>query len=359
MNDKLLKKLNDRVDEGTFRSLSSFAGYIDFFSNDYLGASTLDIKTELKGLGSTGSRLISGSNDVTFSCEKKIANFFNVEKALVFNSGYDANIGFFSSVPQKGDTVIYDEYIHASIRDGIRLSFSDSYSFKHNDLNDLKRKLSISKGAIYVSIESLYSMGGDISPMMEIALLCKEYNAYLIVDEAHAVGVFGDKGRGLIDSLGLRDFVFARIITFGKAFGYHGACVLTCKDLNDYLINFSRSFIYTTALPKESYARIERVLFDDRLNNERIKLNVNISYFRKLFKNFELSSDQKSPIQLLKLGNISKTKKVALAIQKNQIAIKPIFPPTVPLSDVGIRICLHSYNTMKEIDLLYRLLSSV
>ena len=121
----------------------------------------------------------------------------------------------------------------------------------------------------------------------------------------------------------------------------------------------SRTAAAATALPKESYARIERLLLDDRLHEEREKLNLNISYFRGMFKGFEFNSDEKSPIQLLRLGDISKTKKVALDIQYNQIAIKPIFPPTVPISNVGIRICLHSYNTTKEIDLLYHLLSAI
>ena len=359
MDQKLIEKLNKRIEEGTYRSLSSFEGYIDFFSNDYLGASSLKINTRLSSFGSTGSRLISGSNNETVSCESSLADFFNVEKALVYNSGYDANIGLFSSVPQKGDTVIYDEYIHASIRDGIRLSLSQSYSFKHNNLKDLKRKLSISKGSIYVSIESLYSMEGDFSPIKEIALLCKDFNAYLIVDEAHAVGLFGNQGKGLVDELELNQFVFARLVTFGKAFGHHGADVLGASDLINYLINFSRSFIYTTALPSESYLRIESLLNDSRLIKEREELCLIINYFRQVFIAFEFDSDRNSPIQVLKCGSISKTKKVALAIQRNNIAVKPIFPPSVPSGKEGIRICLHSFNSFQEIDLLYNILTKI
>lgn len=353
MDSKLLKKIRVREEEGTYRSLSSFGEFIDLLSNDYLGASKFDSNKEHVAFGSTGSRLISGSNQFTESCEKKIAEFFKTPKALVFNSGYDANVGFFSAVPQRGDTVIYDEYIHASIRDGIRLSYCESYSFRHNDIEDLKRKIKLSKGTVYVSVESLYSMDGDISPIKEIALLCNEFDAYLIIDEAHAAGVFGEHGRGLVDQLEINHLVFARLVTFGKAFGSHGAAILGSENLINFLINFSRSFIYTTAMPIDSYRRISHVLTDERLEIERQKLRSNINYFCKVFKDFNLTSNQKSPIQLLKLGSISKTKDLEYKIQQNKIAVKAIFSPTVQKGSEGLRICIHSYNTFEEINLLF------
>lgn len=353
MDSKLLKKIIKREEEGTYRSLSSFGDYIDFLSNDYLGASKFDFQSKASSFGSTGSRLISGSNKFTESCEKNISEFFGTQKALVFNSGYDANIGFFSAIPQKGDTVIYDEHIHASIRDGVRLSYCDSYSFRHNDIEDLKRKIKLSKGTIYVSIESLYSMDGDIPPIKEIAFLCKELDAYLVVDEAHAIGVFGELGKGLVDLLKVNEFVFARLVTFGKAFGSHGAAILGSENLINFLINFSRSFIYTTAMPMDSYRRISDVLTDDRLGFERQKLKSNISHFCEVFKGFNSTSNPKSPVQLLKFGSISKAKDLAERIQEAKIAIKPIFSPTVQKGNEGLRICIHSFNTFDEIDFLY------
>ncbi len=239
MDSKLKNKLNKRIEEGTLRSLSSFEGAIDFFSNDYLGLSRVKFESEYPTQnGSTGSRLISGTSKIALSTEEKLATFFGTESAIIYNSGYDANIGFFSCVPQRGDTVLYDEYIHASVRDGIRMSFAESISFKHNDIIDLERKLEKLTGTIYVSIESLYSMDGDIAPLKQIAEICQNHNAYLVVDEAHAAGVFGENGKGLVHQEEIEKAVFARLVTFGKAYGSHGAVILGSKELIDYQINF-------------------------------------------------------------------------------------------------------------------------
>ena len=357
MDQKLQDKLNKRIEEGTIRSLSSFEGFIDFYSNDYLGFSKIKSKSEkTTKYGSTGSRLISGTSNESLSAEEFLADFFNSESSLIFNSGYDANLGFFSSVPQRGDFVFYDEYIHASIRDGLRLSFATSNSFKHNDLVDLDLKLSKVSGVKYVVVESLYSMDGDIAPLIEIVELCNKYGAYLIVDEAHSGGVFGQLGRGLVSELKLEDKVFARIITFGKAFGSHGACVLCEKKLKQYLINFSRSFIYTTALPPDAYLRIIEVLKDESSILERKKLKENIDYFRLKINLKWCVSDFNSPIQLIKIGDIELTKKIAEKMQLLNLAVKPIFSPTVPVGSEGLRICLHSFNTKEEIDVLIDLL---
>ncbi len=193
-------KLKKREEEGTMRSLFRLENKLDFYSNDYLGMSSLDIRSEAKG-GSTGSRLISGNSKEAAECESFLADWFKTESALVFNSGYDANLGFFSSIPQKGDWVLYDEKIHASVRDGIRLSFANSFSFIHNDVTDLQKKIQKAEGAVFVVVESLYSMDGDFAPLGEIAAIGKLTNAKLVVDEAHACGVFGEHGRGIVDCL--------------------------------------------------------------------------------------------------------------------------------------------------------------
>lgn len=353
MDYKLQDKLFKRKNEGTLRSLSSFDGFIDLFSNDYLGFSKTKINLDgANQFGSTGSRLISGTSREAIETESFLADFFNADSALIYNSGYDANLGFFSSVPQKGDSVIYDEFVHASIRDGIRLSFANNRSFKHNDCVDLEQKLSSVSGVIYVVVESVYSMDGDLAPLLEIAELCSKYNAYLIIDEAHACGVFGERGKGLVSSLNLESKVFARIVTFGKAYGVHGACVLGEQSLIDYLINFSRSFIYTTALPPDVYVRIKSIVNHPELIERQEELNAVIRYFRNSVEDTNCYSDERSPIQLIRIGDIHKTKHLAEEIQKKRIAVKPIYSPTVPTGSEGIRICLHSFNTPKEIDLL-------
>ena len=348
------KRLAKRYEDGSNRSLSLFNESIDFYSNDYLGFSKFQIShtnTKIIG-GSTGSRLLSGNSKASEECEFFLANYFQSEAALVFNSGYDANIGLFSSIPQKGDTVIYDSLIHASVRDGIRLSYADSYSFRHNDIDDLKQKLKRAKGTVFVAIESLYSMDGDVAPIEYIQKICEENNALLIVDEAHAGGVLGEEGKGL--SLKLN--VFARLITFGKAYGSHGAVVLSSNKVKDYLINFARSFIYTTALPIESYSRISDILTkNDELTNSRNSLQENIFYFRKMFIE-KLVSDISSPIQIIPCPGVENAKRTAQKLQENGFAVKPILSPTVAEGSERIRICIHSFNSKEEIEQLINLL---
>jgi 8-amino-7-oxononanoate synthase len=345
MDANLIHKLNERMKEGTLRSLSCFDGMTDFFSNDYLGLARQPRNSKVEHTGSTGSRLISGTSKEALECESFLAEQFKAETALVFNSGYDANLGFFGSVPQKGDTIIYDQLIHASVRDGIRLSHAKALSFTHNSLEDLEKKLRLAEGAIYVAIESLYSMDGDLALLQQIADLCNQFRAYLIVDEAHAAGVFG---KGLVDELGIGDLVFARLITFGKAYGAHGAVILGSTQLKDYLINFARSFIYTTALPPAAYQLIQQHGSLD-LTSLQNQLRQNITIFRSNMSAARLSSDQRSPIQIIPIGDITKTRELSEKLQASGFAVKPIYSPTVPKGEERIRICLHAFNTEEEI----------
>lgn len=334
-------KLQKREEEGTMRSLSLWSGLEDYYSNDYLGMSTLTFENELHG-GSTGSRLISGNSSQAEACEQFLANWFRTEAALVFNSGYDANLGFFSSVPQKGDLVLYDEYIHASIRDGIRLSFADHFSFKHNDVKDLKKKWKHINGMVFVVVESLYSMDGDMAPLGEIAKFCEEKKVQLIVDEAHACGVFGNHGRGIVDCLDDPSKIFARIVTFGKAYGYHGAAVLGSQELKRFLINFARSFMYTTALPPHSYFEIQQRVSHESIPERQRKLQIEIQNFRAGFPAGTFISEVNSPIQVMRIGDIAETKKLAETYLQRGWAVKPILSPTVPKGKEGIRFCLHA-----------------
>jgi 8-amino-7-oxononanoate synthase len=349
MDSKLIDKLNKRKTEGTLRSLSFFDGMVDFCSNDYLGLSTSVTDNISNQHGSTGSRLISGNSKEAEQCESFLANYFDSEAALVFNSGYDANIGFFSAVPLRGDVILYDEKIHASVRDGIRLSFAQSFSFEHNSLEDLASKLERCNGTVYIAIESLYSMDGDLAPIEEIVELAEKFGAYLIIDEAHASGIVGKKGKGIVDDLALNSKVFARIITFGKAYGSHGAAILGSLDLKEFLINFARSFIYTTALSPNSYARIRQMVERSESEIERKKLHENILLFRSLMDENSISSNEISPIQMIRIGDIEKTKNVAINLQQNLFVVKAIYSPTVKKGEEGIRICIHSFNTKEEI----------
>ncbi len=205
------QKLSKRKAENAFRELKVNDDLIDFCSNDYLGFASekeIHILENLPQFGATGSRLISGNYELTEEVEQFLANFYKAESGLIFNSGYNANVGLFSCVAERTDTIIYDELIHASIRDGIRLSNANSFSFKHNDLNSLEDKIKNAKGNVFVAVESIYSMDGDKVSLRELVEICKKYNAALIVDEAHASGIFGEKGEGLVVQHNLESEVF-------------------------------------------------------------------------------------------------------------------------------------------------------
>jgi 8-amino-7-oxononanoate synthase len=349
---KFQYKLQDRIEKGSLRSLLSFENHIDFWSNDYLGLAHITQTIEVTG--STGSRLISGNSKTVEAIENKIAGHFQSEAALIFNSGYDANVGMFSSLPQKGDTILYDELVHASVRDGIRLSFAHSFSFKHNDPADLEKKLKKATGTVFVAVESLYSMDGDMAPLVEINALCKKYDALLIVDEAHSGGVFGDEGKGLCSELGISESVFIRLFTFGKAYGAHGSVVCCSDEVRQFLINFARSFIYTTALPEAIYTHMFGQIERSKSGVLREQLQKNITSFTQGIRSTLSASN--SPIQVIEFSNLDECKQKALQLQESGFAVKAILPPTVPTGSQRLRICIHAFNTKEEIDRLVSLL---
>ncbi len=365
MNEDFLhKKLQDRRDQDAYRQLRLPAGKTDFCSNDYLGivhggliehieAQAPDFSGEDRPRhGSAGSRLLAGNYPLIEETEKAIALFHQAEAGLIFNSGFDANLGLLSSVPQRGDTILYDYLSHASIRDGIRLSFAKSYSFLHNDFQDLEKKLQAAAGNIFLVTESVFSMDGDQAPLGEMAGLCKRYGAHLVVDEAHATGVVGSRGEGLVQELGLENDCFARIHTFGKAVGCHGAIVLGSRTLKDYLVNFSRAFIYTTALPAASVwaIRLAYGIFPS-LDDHRDRLRRLISRFREAPIGYERLNSQ-TPIQVVIVPGNEAVKKLASRLQDHQLDVRPILYPTVPKGGERLRIVLHSFNTTEEVDLL-------
>lgn len=355
-------RLNERRLSGAYRTLKPENSIVDFCSNDYLGFARSPvlkskIDTEVNKCasslnGATGSRLISGNLTYTENLERDIAAYHNSEAGLLFNSGYDANVGLFSSLPQRGDTIITDELIHASVIDGARLSYANRYSFKHNDLNSLEAKLKLSRGNCYVAVESVYSMDGDTSPLLEILQVTEKYNACLIVDEAHATGLYKN---GLTCHLQLENRVFARTITFGKALGCHGAIVLGSNILREYLINFARSFIYTTAAPFHQLAGVKMAYELLRESDNTIDLlKSNISLFKETMRqndNYPLINSDSS-IQCALLKSNEKAKATATQLQGCGLDVRAILSPTVRQGSERIRICLHTFNTEKEITLL-------
>ncbi|MBX9851047.1 MAG: 8-amino-7-oxononanoate synthase [Cytophagaceae bacterium] len=361
---KLLQKLEERKKEGNLRSLSVHNNLIDFFSNDYLGlarnkelAALIHQKhTDIPGNlnGATVSRLLSGNSEYFEETERKLAGVFKAEKCLIFNSGYNANLSILSSVPQKGDTIIYDELIHASLKEGARLSFASRFPFKHNDLYDLEQKIKKAQGDCYVVVESVYSMDGDCSPLKEIIQLCEKHGAFLILDEAHTTGIWGKGGNGLACETGLYNNIFARIYTFGKAMGIHGACIAGSSSLIEYLINFARPFIYTTALPPHSLSSIQAA-FDFIKANNKISdsLFQRIALFKNQCKNIlqdqSLLIESESPIQVFKASGNKNANDMADFLSQKGFDVRAILSPTVKEGEERLRICLHVYNTEEEI----------
>lgn len=369
----LFNKLNVRLQNNALRKLPQETDLVDFASNDYLGFSNskLIFDTTHQYLlehnqiqnGATGSRLLSGNHSIYKTAEEYIAQFHQVPAALIFNSGYDANVGFFSAVPQKGDLILYDELCHASIRDGIQLSNAKAYKFQHNDLEDLERLLvRNSEKTIYIVTESVFSMDGDTPNLEELVQLAEKHDAYMVVDEAHALGVLGDKGEGLVQSLHLQDIVFARIMTFGKGLGCHGAAILGSQELKSYLVNFARSFIYTTGLSPHSVATILMAYQQlEKATYSQQQLKNNIAHFNQEKNRLSLKPlfvFSKSAIQSAIIPGNEKVKSIAHQLQSKGFDVKPILSPTVPEGQERLRFCLHSYNSENEITQLVQLLSN-
>jgi 8-amino-7-oxononanoate synthase len=354
----LLRKLRERQTQDALRSLRSSEGKVDFCSNDYLGLAksfSINLSKEYAH-GSGGSRLLAGNYAAIEEAETLIAGFHQAKAGLIFNSGYDANLGLLSSVPQRGDTILYDYLSHASIRDGIRLSFAEAFSFLHNDINDLENKLKKAKGNVFVVTESLFSMDGDLAPLHDISRLCIQFGAHLIVDEAHATGIIGNSGEGLVQSLGIAEKCFARVHTFGKALGCHGAIILGSETLRNYLINFARSFMYTTALPESSVAAIRRSyeLFPS-MQEERRQLQSLIDRFKKFPVQFS-RIESNTAIQAVVVPGNKEVKQLADTLQRNKLDVRPILYPTVPRGGERLRIVLHAFNNFDELDKLCELL---
>ncbi len=355
-------RLEKRRANGLYRALiTPEIDLIDFTSNDYFGFSrSKELAEEASRLtsriGATGSRLLTGNYSLYREMEQKLAHFHHAESALIFNTGYQANLGLLAAIGNPETTFIYDLESHASIYDGMRLSRAKCLPFRHNNLDSLERRLQKATPPVFVLIESIYSISGDIAPLREIADLSTRYGAMLIVDEAHATGIRGLNGEGLVTEYGQEDQVFARVHTFSKTIGVHGAAVLGNQILKDYLVNFSRPFIYTTALPPFSLAMIGCAY--DKLQKEakhhQYRLQQLIHYFQHAFKT-PIVRD--GPIQSLYSSSVEKVKELSQILHRQGLDVRAILPPTSPQGKPCLRIVLHSFNHEKEIDLLCASLS--
>jgi len=258
-----------------------------------------------------------------------------------------ANVGLLTAITNQESVIFFDAAVHASTHDGMRLSRAKAFPFRHNDLEHLENRLKScpSQGDCFICIESIYSTDGSMAPLTEISRLAREYEAHLIVDEAHAVGACGPKGRGLVAEHNLTAHVFAQVTTFGKALGTYGAIVLGNHTLKQALINFATSYIYTTALPFQTLAAIKRSydLFP-KMDQERDHLQKLIQIFRASYPSSSMSHIQSVPIE----GNEA-VKHAAQAIVKQGFDVRPLMSPTVQRGHEVLRVCLHAFNINDEL----------
>ena len=348
------KHLTAIKDSGLWRKLKSpSVESVDLSSNDYLGLanderlkSAMIAEIERSGCGSTGSRLLRGEREIFARAENRFAEFKKTERSLFFSSGYAANIGVLTAFLEAGDVVFSDELNHASLIDGIRLAKAERVVFPHNNAAALEKLIqeTPSQGQRFLVVESLFSMDGDIAPLDNYNRICREYNVALIIDEAHAVGVFGENGSGLIEEYGIAQDVFLSINTAGKALGVSGAFVAGAGAAIELLIQRARPFIFSTApTPAVCAALIEAIEIVEKEPDRRQKL-LRLSEFLRteLKQNGIAVSSENSQIIPIIIGASEKAVAIAERLQTAGYDVRAIRPPTVPVRSARLRISLNS-----------------
>ncbi|NIA08682.1 MAG: 8-amino-7-oxononanoate synthase [Nitrospiraceae bacterium] len=335
----------------------------DFSSNDYLGLSnhpkiknaSQEAIREL-GTSSSGSRLLSGDLDIHHLLEERTARFKGKEAALVFNSGYQANLGIISSVCKRGDVIFCDRLSHASILDGIILSRAQLFRFGHNDLDSLEYLLRRERHRFrnsFIITETVFSMDGDIAPLKEIVDLKDRYGSIIMVDEAHATGIFGETGAGIAEEMGLTDQIDLIMGTFSKALGSFGAYVACSNKMKEYLINTSRGFIYSTALPPAviaaNIASLE-IIRDEPFR--RKALLENAAYFRGQLRGHGFETRGSSQIVPFIVGDARETVHLSDRLRERDYWVSPIRPPTVGAGESRLRLSLTYHHTKNLLERL-------
>ena len=322
--------------------------YLNFADNKKITKEFLDFAGDKYSFGSASARLLTGTLPVYKEMEELLSNLYGKEATLLYNSGYHANVGISSALCQKGDVIFSDKLNHASIIDGMQLSQGKFFRYPHNDMNALETLLEKERKNYrnaFIVTESVFSMDGDIAPLKKIVELKKKYNCVLIIDEAHAFGVFGDKGLGVADELGIIDDVDLIIGTFGKAIGSVGAFVTGSKILIDFLINKSRSFIFSTAIPPVNVA-FTKWIIENKLSGVNEKRRRMLDLGRKL--------GSQSHIVPVIVGENEDTVDLCNVLFHNGYFTLPIRPPTVPVGTSRIRLSLtceieeHELDKLKE-----------
>jgi 8-amino-7-oxononanoate synthase len=337
--------------DGLFRSLQAPRG-IDLCSNDYLALSAhpklksrMIAAVDSEGCGSTGSRLLRGERTGFGDVERTFARFKGTDRSLYFSSGYLANLAVLTTFPEDGDVIFSDERNHASLIDGIRLSRARRVIYPHNSVDTLARLLRDTRtsGQAFVVTESLFSMDGDTAPLAEYAALARATSASLIVDEAHAVGLFGERGSGLIEATGVDDAVFVSVNTAGKALGVSGAFVTGRSWAIEYLVQRARPFLFSTAPPPSVAGAIEAALDLVAAEPERrAELARLARHLRARLTDAGLDmAPGTSHIIPVVLGDNVRTGAVAERLQAQGFDVRPIRPPSVPPGSARLRVTVN------------------
>lgn len=343
---------------------------LDFASNDYLGLAGSNLLQEAaqaalaRGVpvGSGGSRLLRGNHPEHEALEHEAAAFFGAEAALFMGGGFQANQAIFSTLPAAGDLVLYDELVHASAHEGMRASRADLRAFRHNDVADARNVLTEWRsagglGQVWIAVESVYSMEGDLAPLKDLSCLVRESEAVLIVDEAHATGVFGTEGRGLAHDLNVD---LLTLHTCGKGLGVSGGLICGPRAMIDALINRARPFIFATA-PSPLNAALVRAALRELAGNEGL-----VTAARKRLRHAHDAARQtglpdtalNSQIIPVVLGDEAGTMAMAQALQHQGYDIRGIRPPTVPKGTSRLRVSITGNVSPEDISALFATISS-
>ena len=360
--EDLLRSLTRATKLPRIKVLIDGKEYVNFSSNDYLGFSTHPaIASAVKGAvsfgtGSSASRLMTGSLDLHHALEEKVAHFKGKEDGAVFNSGYQANVGIISALCGKDDCVFSDRLNHASIVDGIKLSGASHIRFRHNDAGHLEELLEEKRKDFRNSLivtETVFSMDGDIAPLEDVVRLKKKYDSLLMVDEAHATGLFGPSGSGITEEKALSGEIDIIMGTFSKALGVFGAYAATSKVIKDFLVNSCRSFIYSTSLPEAIMAaNLVAIEIVGKEPNRRKLLLENAEYFRSKVKSLGFDTRGESQIVPIVLGDNEKVLKFSSSLRKKGWWVTPVRPPTVPKGEARLRMSLTFDHSKSDLDRL-------
>ena len=387
-------------------------GAADFSSNDYLSLSSSPdvqqaflarLRRDFPRLGSGGSRLLDGNSALAESLEKRIAHFHGADAALLFTSAFDANVGLLACAPQPGDVVLYDELIHASVHDGLRFSRAGrKLAFRHQsvvtgppaastDAEDIRpgaadpgppsldealraliagdngARVSDGRANVFICVEGIYSMDGDVLDLVKLITTMDEHlparNGYIIVDEAHSVGVLGPLGRGIVAELplALQKRVWARVMGFGKAMGCAGGVVLCSEVVREYLLNYARTLIYTTSMSYPSLVALDVVygcVASGQAEEKRRQLMSLVELAHQML--LAISRAQRGDGGCIHVGEDSprspiipiltrRARNLAKFCQDRGFMVRPVVSPTVPKGKERVRVCLHAENTAKEV----------